>query len=115
MRLVTVAILVICVNLSAGCSTGSAGRDFNGSYVSSIERNVTTKAEVRKNFGEPLSVTTTSEGEVWAYQYADRGSFTKALGAEFGLNARQINSKTLMITFKGERVKDFTHTEQKAD
>jgi outer membrane protein assembly factor BamE (lipoprotein component of BamABCDE complex) len=102
----------LCIAL-AGCSTPSTGSKFDDSYVASIKRGTTTKADIRKNIGEPASITQTSEGEVWTYQYTSGGSYANMVGAAFGLASQQINMQMLTIQFSGDRVKDYTHTVQK--
>lgn len=98
----------------AGCNTLSTGTKFDNQYAGSIKRGVTTKAEVRKNLGEPASISNTSEGEVWTYQYTDGGSYWNMVGAAYGVTSQQINLQMLTVQFAGDRVKDFTHTVQKA-
>ena|SRR3989304_2120611 len=73
-RIALIVVLGVLVGPLAGCA-GSIGRDFNTSYLSSIERGVTTKAQVRQNLGEPSSVMTSSlAGETWSYQYMQGAS-----------------------------------------
>lgn len=99
---------------AAGCSTYSQGRKFDDAYVARIQRGTTTKADVRAHIGDPSSVTATSEGDVWTYQYTDGGSYWNMVASTYGMASQQINLQMLTITFAGDRVKDFTHTVQKA-
>ena len=114
MKLTVFVLSAIIALTSAGCSTPSSGAKFNDSYVTNIKRGSTTKAEIRKNIGEPASITSTAEGEVWTYQYTDGGSYMNMVGAAYGLNSQKINMQMLTVVFTGEKVKDFTHTVQKA-
>lgn len=112
MRWMAIVLAASVAVASAGCSTLSTGTKFNNEYVASIKRGTTTKAEIRQNLGAPASVSNTSDGEVWTYQYTDGGSCFNMVGSAFGLTSQKINMQMLTIMFNGERVKDFTHTVQ---
>jgi outer membrane protein assembly factor BamE (lipoprotein component of BamABCDE complex) len=114
MRPLKILLSILVFLALPACSTYSSGTKFDDSYVTSIKRGVTTKKEIRNNIGEPASVTSTSEGDVWTYQYTDGGSYKNMVGSAFGLTSQQINMQLLTIHFSGEKVKDFTHTVQKA-
>ena len=50
-----------------GC--GTVGKDFNASKVSKIANGTTTRAEIRKMFGEPFKMGTQNGLPVWVYEY----------------------------------------------
>jgi outer membrane protein assembly factor BamE (lipoprotein component of BamABCDE complex) len=106
-------VVVLTALVGPGCAP-KIGRDFNTSYVSGIERGITTKAEVRQNLGEPHSVTTTSGGEIWSYRYMQGSNYAQDVGALFGTREyKGMSQKMLTITFAGDRVKDFMYREGK--
>ncbi len=91
----------------ASCAT-SMGRKFDTSYVNKIERGVTTKADVRKNIGEPGSVTFTSHGENWSYHYSPGINVIDIYAAQLGGDGLSASTSTLAVTFKGDVVSDYT-------
>lgn len=101
--------------LAAGCSTPSQGRKFDDAYVAQIQRGKTTKTDIRKALGDPGSVSSTAEGDVWTCQYSDGGSYWNMVGATYGLTSQKTNLQMLTINFRGDVVRDFTHTVQKAN
>ena len=105
-------IVVLAVLVGPGC-TPKIGRDINKSSVSAIERGVTTKAQVRANLGEPKSVTTTSTGETWSYQYMQGMNYGETWAALFGARDYGGIHKMLIVTFDGDRVKDYSYMETK--
>jgi outer membrane protein assembly factor BamE (lipoprotein component of BamABCDE complex) len=107
-------IVVLALLVGAGCAP-KIGRDFNASYLSSIERGVTTKSQVRQNLGEPSSVTTSSlAGETWSYQYMEGAGLAQTYGNFFRNEYTNMGShKMLVVTFDGDRVKDYTYSETK--
>lgn len=114
MKIVQALLMALALALMAGCSTPSQGTKFDDSFVAKIQRGKTTKAEVRQGLGEPASVSKTAEGDVWTYQYSDGGGYWNMVGAAYGLTSQKINMQMLTVVFNGDRVKDYTHTVQKA-
>jgi hypothetical protein len=60
-QIVIVVALAVAVAISGGCASTSQGRKFDDSYVSQIKKGVTTKAQIRQHFGEPMSVSQKSK------------------------------------------------------
>lgn len=105
-------IVVLAVLAGPGCAP-KMGRDINKSSVSAIERGVTTKAQVRESLGEPRSVTTTPTGETWSYQYMQGMNYAETWGAFLGTRDYGGIHKMLVVTFDGDRVKDYSYMESK--
>ena len=64
--------LIVSISLGlllalGGC--GTAGKDFNESKISKIVNGTTTRAEIRKMFGEPFKTGTQNGLPVWVYEY----------------------------------------------
>jgi outer membrane protein assembly factor BamE (lipoprotein component of BamABCDE complex) len=96
--------------IGPGCAP-KIGRDFNKSSISNIEPGITTKAEVRENLGQPQTITTKSTEEVWSYQYMEGVNYPEAWAAFFGAREHGGIGKMLVVTFDGDRVKDFSYRE----
>lgn len=75
------------------------GRDFDDSYVPQIQKNVTSKDDIRAHFGEPMSIATTQATELWTYRYET----TSASG-----DAKK--KKNLTIEFTADKVQDVKYT-----
>jgi hypothetical protein len=114
-RFLALTAIGVTICVTGGCSTLSQGTKFNDAYVAQIQRGITTKADIQKNLGNPASTTSTSDGDVWTYQYSDGGSYLNMVKSTYGLASQQINSQLLTINFAGDTVKDFTYTQQKAE
>jgi hypothetical protein len=84
------AVLVLAVPLAA--CVGPIGRDFPSLKPGmEIKKDVTTKAELLKMFGDPTQIGVRDGDQTWAYYY-----WTKEGGKDGGL------SKQLDITFSAE-------------
>jgi outer membrane protein assembly factor BamE (lipoprotein component of BamABCDE complex) len=103
-------LVVLALLIGPGCAP-KIGRDFNKSSISNIEPGVTTKAEVRENLGQPQTITTKSTEEVWSYQYMEGANYPEAWAAFFGARERGGIGKMLVVTFDGDRVRDFSYRE----
>lgn len=79
----------------------SSGRPINTQYVKTIEKGTTTMSEVRANLGEPASVTTSPDSELWAY------SHWEGKPAMFGQVYSSSSTQTLTIQFKNGKVVDY--------
>jgi outer membrane protein assembly factor BamE (lipoprotein component of BamABCDE complex) len=101
---------LLAVLFFTGCAM-QGGKEFDTGYVSRIERGTTTKADVRANLGEPVSRSTAGNGEeVWHYAYQKGPNhFQSVVGAYTG--KVPMSGKSLMITFSGDLVKDYTYSE----
>jgi len=97
--------------LLIACAT-SVGQKFDTSYVQRIERDKTTKADVIQNIGKPYSVTTSSQGEMWLYRYAEGQDVVGSVLFAYGAKSAKQKMNMLMIQFEGNYVKDFTYTQQ---
>ncbi len=67
MKYLIMSILLGSLLALGGC--GTAGKDFNESKVSKIINGTTTRAEIRKMFGEPFKTGTQNGLPVWVYEY----------------------------------------------
>jgi outer membrane protein assembly factor BamE (lipoprotein component of BamABCDE complex) len=111
--MITRIVLIVVLAITAGPGCWAFGRDIKKSSVSGIERGVTTKAQVRENLGEPQSVRTTSTGEVWSYRYMRGMSYGESWAALLGAREYGGVNKMLVVTFDGDRVKDYSYMETK--
>ena len=98
------------LTLTIGCHRFDIGNDFNDSYISSIQKNITTKDQIRSNIGEPHSVTTSTGMETWTYQFTNAYATASTQAATFGLVREKPINKTLIIMFSGDKVVDFNYT-----
>jgi outer membrane protein assembly factor BamE (lipoprotein component of BamABCDE complex) len=67
MKYLIVGILLGFLLAFGGC--GTVGKDFNDSKISKIADGTTTRAEIRKMFGEPFKMGTQNGLLVWVYEY----------------------------------------------
>jgi len=102
-------VVMVAVFLSS-CAM-SRGKNFDSLYVDKIERGVTTKADIRKNIGEPHSVTVSSFGDSWSYQYLRGPNLIQIYGNMLGADNSGGENKSLTIIFSGNVVKDYTLSE----
>jgi outer membrane protein assembly factor BamE (lipoprotein component of BamABCDE complex) len=107
--MLAVCALALAAGL-AGCASNAQGRKFDDAYVSQIKKNVTTKAQIRENLGEPVSVSTTSDLETWTYSYSNAYGRAYIQAATFGLVKEKSDDQNLIVVFKGNVVVEFTHT-----
>ena len=99
-------VLTAVLLILAGCAA-TTGRRFDSSLVDNIQKGKTTKQEIRKWFGEPVSASVDSSGsEVWRYSYQEIPASTMFLGV-FGAEGKQ---ETLIINFSRDVVKEFSRT-----
>lgn len=94
----------------AGCASTSQGRKFDDSYVAKIQKGKTSKAQIREAFGEPVSVSRSSDLETWTYSYSDAYGRGYVQAATFGLVRQKSDDQMLMVVFKGDTVVEFTYT-----
>jgi len=105
--LVTLAVSVV---IFSGCASTSQGRKFDDSYVSQIKKGVTTKAQIRQHFGEPESVSISSEIETWTYSYSNAYGRAYVQAATYGLLREESDDQMLIVAFKGDKVVEYTYT-----
>ncbi|MBI3016146.1 MAG: hypothetical protein HYY65_14040 [Candidatus Tectomicrobia bacterium] len=97
-------ILTSLLLILAGCAA-TTGRRFDSSLVDNIQKERTTKQEILKWFGEPLSASVDSSGsEVWRYSYQEIPASTMFLGV-LGAEGKQ---ETLIIKYSRDVVKEFS-------
>lgn len=102
--------------VTAGCGSldgpaaSDTGRPFDDTYVAQIKKGVTTKADVRKNIGEPWQTTTTAGNDSWTYHYSNAygNAYTRAVS--LGLYRKDPINKMLVISFSGDKVADYSYT-----
>lgn len=69
-KIIVIAFIML---FASSCATSIGGKSFNYSAVRDIEKGKSTKEDVRKVLGEPLSVRNTENGEVWIYYESEVG------------------------------------------
>jgi len=106
-------VAVICAASLLSACTSTVGRKFDSSYVQSIERGKTTKADVRSHIGEPGQTMNSGDPqeETWVYQYTDVGGyFARAVQPFTPTKTVSSSTESLSITFRGDVVKDYAYT-----
>lgn len=103
---------LILVALLGGCAP-SIGHEFDATYIDKIVRGKTTKAEIRQNMGEPMSITITDagseRGESWMYQHVQgKGLIGQYVSYFKGENVFSGDSISCMISFKGDKVENYS-------
>ena len=105
----TCTAILLAIALSA-CAT-RLGRNFDDVYAQQIRPGETTKSEVRKKLGRPALLKRSLDEETWTYAYYIGKTF-------FGYNISDLfgdydpetvdqgSQKRLVVTFKGDVVKD---------
>lgn len=109
-QIVIMVALAAAVAISGGCASTSQGRKFDDSYVSQIKKGVTTKAQIRQHFGEPVSVSQSSEIETWTYSYSDAYGRAYVQAATYGLVREKSDDQMLIVVFQGDVVVEYTYT-----
>lgn len=115
-RALAAGALAAVAGLGVGCAAldgpaaSDTGRPFDDAYVSQIRKGVTTKAEIRKNIGEPYQTTVTGGHDSWTYHYSNAYSNGLKRSQSFGLYRVDPINKMLVITFAGDKVLDFSYT-----
>jgi hypothetical protein len=92
--------------LAAVCATGciTAGRNFVSTPVKRLEKGVTTKSDIKKEFGEPFRTGLDDGYESWTFLYNRWSPFT------------QTRSKDLYIVFnKDGTVRSYTFNSNLGD
>ncbi|MDP7557443.1 MAG: outer membrane protein assembly factor BamE [Nitrospinaceae bacterium] len=67
MRHIALMIFLGIILILGGC--GTAGKNFDESKISKIANGTTTRAELRKMFGEPFKTGIQNGQPVWVYEY----------------------------------------------
>ena len=67
MRYIVLIIFLGIISILGGCA--SAGKNFDESKISKIANGITTRAELRKMFGEPFKTGVQNGQPVWVYEY----------------------------------------------
>jgi len=95
------AVVLLAATLGA-CATAQSGRDFDDAYVQEIKPGVTTKAEIRARLGRPplVDATDNHDNDIWTYAYYRAG------GSWWKFDPTGAQQKRLVITFKGDSVKE---------
>jgi hypothetical protein len=97
-----------------GCATATstAGRDFDSSKVSQIQKGVTTTSQILSWFGEPYNKQVASASEVkWHYGWAQ--ATANATAAPFGVRTVDTKGikKNLWLFIKDDIVVNYTYEE----
>ena len=106
--------VLLAVTLSA-CAT-RLGRNFDDAYAAQIKPGETTKAEIHGRLGTPALASRAGEEDQWTYAYYEGLGAVSGLGHWFGRvdpsNPNGGQQKRLVVTFKGETVKDAKFTRE---
>jgi len=112
---------MISVLIVSGCAS-SGNRSLDNQTQTSVQsklvKGVTTKPEVRANFGDPTGVSFTDGGnEIWTYSLARVRVSGKAFIPFYGLfhNGATTNMKQLVILFKNDVVEKYTLSESNTE
>jgi outer membrane protein assembly factor BamE (lipoprotein component of BamABCDE complex) len=103
----TCTVVLLAISLTA-CAT-KLGRNFDDRYAQQIKPGETTKQDVRKNLGRPALLSKAGDEETWTYAYyAGKLFYNYSLGfGDEDLETQgQGSQKRLVVTFKGDVVKD---------
>lgn len=112
----TLAVVVLALLLAGCASSGNRAlqKENQLTVQSKIQKGVTTKQQVKKQFGDPIGVSFTDGGnEIWTYSLAN----VKLSGSTFipfyGLfhNGSKAHVKQLVILFKNDIVEKYTMSE----
>ncbi len=105
------ACIAILLAISLTACVTRLGRDFDEAAAKQIKSGETTKAELLKTLGRPSLVTGPDAEEVWTYAFFRGRNFAYNLMQQVGfLDAdaqMQGTQKRLVITFKGDSVKEW--------
>ena len=100
--------ILLAIALSA-CAT-KLGRNFDDVYAQQIKPGATTKEEVRQKLGRPAILSRSSDEETWTYAYYVGRNLGFDVWDMFGgadpETQGQGSQKRLIVTFKGDVVKD---------
>jgi outer membrane protein assembly factor BamE (lipoprotein component of BamABCDE complex) len=99
--------------LLSGCATATftAGRDFNTSYVSSIEKGKTRSSELIGMMGAPYSKTVNSDGsQTWQWFYSNGKSHAQSYMFKMDVQT-QMTGKQLIATLRNDIVENFSFTD----
>ncbi len=113
-------LLIGCLSASlfTGCAVKSGNEKLDDidreSIVGMIKNNYSTKAEVRKNFGEPTDITFKDSGlEEWKYTHARK--VQKGINyvpvVNWFVSGTNDKKKTLIVLFDGDTVKNHSYSE----
>lgn len=109
--------LIPLIVIAGGCAvTGSTGKKFDTSAVSSIKNGVTTKQQVLDRLGPPRTKNVAIGGsEMWTYQFTTTTGEVGAIDfvpivGTLTPNARSSTSDTVTIQFRGDTVADCTYS-----
>jgi outer membrane protein assembly factor BamE (lipoprotein component of BamABCDE complex) len=107
---VSMAGLAAALAVALGACTTKLGREFDSSLARQITPGTTTKADVRAKLGRPPLVTRGAEEDVWIYAYYVGGGmsadFKNWMGQADVNNPRGARQSRLIVTFRGDVVKD---------
>ena len=88
MKYLIASVLLGLLLVLGGC--GTVGKGFNESKISKIANGTTTRAEIRKMFGEPFKTGSQNGQPVWIYEYnhyhAIKDDKSRSLVVVFGSN-----------------------------
>ncbi len=106
--------IALAITLTA-CAT-NMGREFDTAYAQQIKPGETTKAQIREKLGRPPLVRKAGDDDVWTYAYYLGRSpalyVMDTLGFTDADMQGQGKQKRLVITFKGDVVKDSKFVEE---
>jgi outer membrane protein assembly factor BamE (lipoprotein component of BamABCDE complex) len=101
----TCTLVLLAISLTA-CAT-KLGRNFDDKYAQQIKPGETTKQEVRQKLGRPALLSRAGDEETWTYAYyAGKFFYDMGFGTYDPETLGQGDQKRLVVTFKGDVVKD---------
>ena len=109
-KFLVAAFFIGAAILSSGCASPGQGRKFDDAYIAQIKKGVTTKAQIRQNFGDPLMVSKTADTETWIYNYSNAYGRGYIQGLTLGLVKEESDDQALYVVFTGNVVADYTYT-----
>ena len=106
--------VLLAITLGA-CAT-RLGRNFDDAYATQIKPGETTKAEIHGRLGTPALASRAGEEDQWTYAYYEGLGAVGGLGQWFRRidtsNPNGGQQKRLVVTFKGETVKEAKFTRE---
>lgn len=111
-----IIITIIAIALAGCASSGNKAlqKESEVSVQSKLKEGVTTKSQVKSDFGSPDSVNFTDGGkEIWKYSFARAKVSGKAFIPFYGLfnNTVTGTKKELVILFDGDKVSKYSMSE----
>lgn len=110
--------VILCALFLTACAT--SGKEVDKDFVATIQKGVTTEAEIRSNLGTPQSTSLNGSGQrVLTYYYAKSttkaSSFIPVVGSLAGGSDTETTTLTILINGKTEIVDEFYYSESETE